>query len=177
MTFARVRALIFVGVLFVTACVLVIMAVTRDTQTKPRVANECPAGLVPAHTTMPERNQVKINVFNGTKIVGLAQQVGGEFKNRGFDVKKMATAPRNKIYNNDIAIIRYGPEAVGAAQLVRANFLLEADEAMQFDIRRKGPEVDVTIGVRFQQLGTTTEVNQSIAALGEPELPPGTCSV
>jgi hypothetical protein len=35
--------------------------------------------------------------------------------------------------------------------------------------------VDVVIGNQFRQLATETEVRQSIAALGNPEPPPGTC--
>lgn len=173
MTFARVRALIFVAVLFITAGVVVIMAIGRDTQTKPISADPCPSGLVPARTKMPERGEVTVNIFNGTAKVGLAQQVGGEFKNRGFNVKRTGTVPGNKL-SPEIAEITYGPEAVGAAALVSAYFLV--DEAkMNFDIKRKGAEVDVVVGTRFQQLATTTEVNQSIAALGNPELPEGTC--
>jgi len=174
MTFARVRALIFVAVLFITAGVVVIMAIGRDTQTKPISADPCPSGLVPAKIKMPgERGEVTINIFNGTAKVGLAQEVGGEFKNRGFNVKKTETVPGNKL-SPEIAEITYGPEAVGAAALVSAYFLV--DEAkMNFDIKRKGTEVDVVIGTRFQQPATTTEVNQSIAALGNPELPEGTC--
>jgi LytR cell envelope-related transcriptional attenuator len=174
MTFARIRALIFVAVLFVTAGVVVIMAITRDTQTQPIHVNACPSGLVPAKVKMPERNEVTINVYNGTKIVGLAQKVGAEFANRGFHVDKMATAPGNKIYD-EIALITYGPDAVGAGWLVSAYFLVD-QATMDFQLKRKGAQVDVIIGTRFQQLATTTEVNQSIAALGNPDLPPGTCA-
>jgi LytR cell envelope-related transcriptional attenuator len=173
MTFARVRALIVVMVLFVTAGVVVIMAIQRDTQTPAAAKASCVAGLVPAKIKMPDRNAVTINVLNGTSRVGLAEQVAGDFKNRGFNIKKTETAPDNQ-KTDQIAEINYGPEAVGAASLVSAYFLV--DEAkMNFDIKRTGAEVDVVLGTRFQQLATTTEVNQSIAALGNPALPPGTC--
>ena len=173
MTFARVRALIVVAVLFITGGVVVIMAIGRDTQTQASTGSACAGGLVPAKIKMPERNQVTLNVYNGTSKVGLAEQVGGEFKNRGFNIAKTETAPDNR-KSDQIAVITYGPDAVGAAALVSAYFLV--DEAkMEFDIKRKGAEVDVVIGTRFQQLATTTEVNQSIAALGNPQLPPGTC--
>jgi hypothetical protein len=176
MTFARVRALIFVAVLFITAGVVVIMAITKDTQTKVTgPLTSCPSGLVPAKIKMPERDQVTINVFNGTKKVGLAKEIGEEFKNRGFNVHKTDTLPGNKT-ENEIAEITYGPEAVGAAWLVSAYFLVDEAE-MNFDIKRKGAEVDVIIGTKFQQLATTTEVNQSIAALGNPPLPEGTCAL
>jgi LytR cell envelope-related transcriptional attenuator len=176
MTIAKVRALIFVAVLFVTAGIVVIMAIGRDTQTRQTHAAGCAAGEVPAHNDMPERNTVTLNVYNGTSLVGLAQDVGSQFKTRGFNIGKMDTAPAKadgKPYDN-IATIVFGPEAVGAAFLVSAYFLVD-DATMQFDIKRKGAEVDVVLGTRFQQLATTTEVNQSIAVIGKPPLQPGTC--
>jgi hypothetical protein len=173
MTFARIRALIFVAVLFVTAGVVVVMAMLRDTQTGPIQTAQCPAGAVPANIKPPEhRGDVKINIYNGTPAVGLATKVGNDFKNREFVVGKMENAPGNKIYD-EVAVIRYGPKAVGAGWLLRAYFLDEA--VTDFDIKRKDDEVDVIIGTQFQQLATTTEVNQSIAAIGVPILPPGTC--
>jgi LytR cell envelope-related transcriptional attenuator len=176
MTFSKVRALIFVAVLFVTAGIVVIMAIGRDTQTKASHNAACAPGEVPAHNDMPEKNQVKINVFNGTSRVDLAADIGGQFKNRGFVVGKMETAPPKadgKPYDN-IATIVYGPDAVGAAYEVSAYFL--ANQAtMQFNIKRKGSEVDVILGTAFQQLATSTEVNQSIAIIGRPPLEPGTC--
>lgn len=175
MTFTRVRALIFVAVLFISAGVVVIMAITRDSQARQSHGADCPPGLVGAKIKMPERGQVTINIYNGTKNPGLADKVGAEFRNRGFTVRKVQTAPGNRVYD-EIAVITYGPEAVGAGSLVSAYFLV--DEAkMQFEIKRKGAEVDVIIGTQYQQLATTTEVNQSIAALGNPELPPGTCEM
>jgi hypothetical protein len=174
MTFARVRALIVVAVLFIAAGVFVIMAIGHDTQTSASTSDSCGGGLVPAKIKMPDdRDQVTINVFNGTSKVGLAQEVGGEFKNRGFKVDKTDNLPGDKKLD-EIAVITYGPEAVGAATLVSAYFLVDG-AAMNWDIKRKGSAVDVAIGERFQQLATTTEVNQSIAALGSPQLPKGTC--
>lgn len=172
MTFTRVRALIFVAVLFVTAGVVVLMAINKDTQTKP-VAEGCIAGEIPANIKVPERDQVTINVINGTARTGLAEQVGGEFKNRGFQVAKTDTAPEGKTYEQ-IAVITYGPAGIGAAWLVSAYFLVDEAE-MEYVAEREGPDVDVMLGGKFQQLATSTEVNQSIAAKGSPRLEPGTC--
>jgi hypothetical protein len=36
--------------------------------------------------------------------------------------------------------------------------------------------VDIVIGSEFQQLATSTEVNQSLIEIGEPEVPPGACA-
>jgi hypothetical protein len=176
MTFARVRALIFVAVLFVTAGVVVLMAVNKDTQTRPRAATDCPPGLVPANVAPPEVGDVKLNIYNGTKKVGLAEQIRDEFENRGFKVQKIGTAAGNKVYD-EVAVIQFGPRAVAAAWLVRAHFLLVDEDPMEFDLKRENDVVDVIVGTRFQKLATTTEVNQSIAALGAPQLPPGTCAM
>jgi hypothetical protein len=120
-----------------------------------------------------DRNQVTINVYNGTARVGLADQIGGEFSNRGFNVAKMESAPDGKVYER-VALITFGPDALGSSWLVSAYFL--ADEAeMNFDRERTGAEVDVTLGAKFQQLATSTEVNQSISQMGRPQLYPGTC--
>jgi len=51
MTIAKVRALIFVAVLFVTASIVVIMAIGRDTQTKVTHATSCAPGEFPPTTT------------------------------------------------------------------------------------------------------------------------------
>ena len=164
--------MIFVAVLFVTAGIVVLMAINKDTQTQPQLAG-CLEGQVPANIKMPERDQVTINVINATARVGLAEQIGGEFKNRGFLVAKTESTADGSQYP-EIAQITYGPDGIGAAWLVSAYFLVhEAD--MNFDLARPGAEVDVLLGNKFQQLATSTEVNQSIAAKGSPQLEPGTC--
>ena len=176
MTFARVRALIFVAVLFISAGVVVIMAIGKDTQNRTTTANGCAPGLIPAKVLMPaERSQVTLNVLNGTGRAGLAEQIAYDFENRGFKVNRRENVTDGQTYD-EIAVITFGPETVGAGWLVSAYFLV--DEAkMIFDIERQGAEVDVILGTKFRQLATTTEVNQSIAAIGNPEPPDGTCAV
>jgi LytR cell envelope-related transcriptional attenuator len=172
MTFKRVRALIFVAVLFVTAGVVVILVINRDTQTRPVVAG-CAPDEIPADIRVRERDQVTINVYNGTDKSGLAEQIGAEFRNRGFQVAKAETAADGKQYDR-IAVITYGPSGIGAAWLVSAYFLAgEAESDYRAD--RPGDDVDVVLGAKFQQLATSTEVNQRIADMGSPRLEPGTC--
>jgi len=171
MSFARVRALIVVGVLAAAAVVFVVVALVRDTQ-GDAVASGCADGSVMANVTLPEDpDEVTVRVYNGTNSAGLADSVTSEFKNRGFRTQKPAV---NKKKVDDVAVMRYGPEAVGSAWLLRAYFLNQAKP--QYDPKRKGGTVDVVLGSRFAQLATTTEVNQSLISLGEPELPPGACA-
>ena len=172
MSFARVRALVVVGVLAVAAVVFVVVALVRDTQGDAVAGGGCPDGSVMANVTLPEDpEQVTVKVYNGTKTPGLADNVTNEFKNRRFKTEKPA---ENQKKVEGVAVMRYGPEAVGSAWLLRAYFLNQAD--VQYDAKRKGAVVDVVVGSSFQQLATTTEVNQSLVELGEPEVPLGACA-
>ena len=171
MSFARVRALVVVGVLAVAAVVFVVVALVRDTQGDAVAGGGCPDWSVMANVTLPEDPEdVTVKVYNGTKTAGLADNVTNEFKNRRFKTQKTG---ENKKKVDGVAVMRYGPEAVGSAWLLRAYFLNQAD--VQYDAKRKGAVVDVVVGSGFQQLATTTEVNQSLVELGEPEVPLGAC--
>lgn len=171
MSFARVRALVVVGVLAVAAVVFVIIALVKDDQNGP-VGGGCPAGATMADITLPDDPaEVTVRVYNGTSAPGLAESVSAEFKNRRFTTQKPA---ENKTKFKGVADIKYGPDAVGKAQLLRAYFLDRAK--MDYNAKRKGASIDIVIGSQFRQLATTTEVNQSLVEVGEPTLPPGACA-
>ena len=172
MSFARVRALVVIGVLAVAAVVFVIVALVRDTQHDALAGNSCPPGAPLANVTLPDDpDQVTVKVLNGTKTPGLAENVTNDFKNRRF---KVQTPGVDKKRVKDVAVVRYGPEAVGSAQLLEAYFLGQATP--EYNPKRKGAVVEIVIGSRFQQLATSTEVNQSLVELGEPQVPPGACA-
>jgi hypothetical protein len=170
MTFARVRALIVVGVLVTAAAVFVVVALVRDSQRDAVAGKSCPEGAIPANITLPREREVKVKVFNGTDSKGLASQVTEDFKNRKFQVEEPDDSNKGI---KDVAVLRFGPKSVGAAHLLKAYFLSEAEP--QFDKNRQDDIVDVIIGSKFKQLATRTEVNQSLVELGAPVLPPGTC--
>jgi hypothetical protein len=171
MSFARVRALVVIGVLAVAAVVFVVVALVRDTQGGAAADGGCPEGSVLAELTLPEPDQVTVRILNGTTTPGLAEKVTTDFKNRRFQAKKPAEAKKKL---DGVATITFGPRAVGAAQLIRAYFLDEAKP--QYNPKRTTSDVDIVIGSQYQQLATTTEVNQSLIELGEPKLPPGACA-
>ena len=118
-----------------------------------------------------EAAEVTIQVFNGSRTKGVADQVSDDFKNRGF---RMQPPAKSKTKLAAVAVVRYGPKTVGAAQWIRAHFLGEAEP--QFSAERTSDVIDVVIGDKFRQLATRTEVNQSLAQLSGPALPPGTCA-
>ena len=171
MSFARVRALVVVGVLAVAAVVFVVTALVRDTQGGAVNGEDCPAGAPLADVTLPDDPaEVTVKIFNGTSTPGLADSVTNEFKNRRFTTQKPA---ESKTKYKGVAEIRFGPDAVGRAQLLRAYFL--AQSKMEYSAKRKGAVIDIVIGSQFRQLATTTEVNQSLVEIGEPTKPPGSC--
>jgi hypothetical protein len=172
LSFARLRALIIVGVLVVCATIFVVVAIVRDKQDDATVAANCQTGDVPADLRMPDDNSgIKLNVFNATSSPGLAGQVANDFRSRQFTVLKEETAPPPVL--EAVAEIRYGPKTVGAAWVVSA-FLLN-DATKKFDISREDDTIDVVIGTKYLELATFTEQRQSLGQAGEPVLPPGTC--
>lgn len=112
-------------------------------------------------------------LLTGTGVAGLDRTAADELRQRGFQVVTESTR-RDGGINDQVAVIRYGPRTVGAATAVRALFYDQA--GTEFDIRRTDDLVDVILGVRFDHLVTITEVNQTLAALGQPTAPPGTCA-
>ncbi len=172
MSFARLRALVVLGVLFVSATAVLTFAIVTDGQDDAQAAVGCGAGDVPADLRMPDDNStVKLNVFNATASPGLAGQVASEFKSQRFEVVKEETAPPPAL--NAVAELRYGPKTVGAAQVVRAYFLNKA--TMKFDINRADDTIDVVIGTKFLELASFTAQRQSLGQAGKPRLPAGTC--
>jgi len=114
--------------------------------------------------------EVTVKIFNGTSTAGLAENVTNEFKNRRFTTQKPA---ESKTKLKGVAEIRFGPDTVGKAQLLRAYFL--AQSKMSYSAKRKGAVIEIVIGNQYRQLATTTEVNQSLVEVGEPTIPPGAC--
>ncbi|MDO3700470.1 LytR C-terminal domain-containing protein [Micromonospora sp. C28SCA-DRY-2] len=164
------RALVVVGLLGVLALVFVVVALVRDTQGNAGLAGGCPEGWPLVDVSLREPKDVKINVLNGTDQPGLAANIADDFRNRKFQVKKEGNEKKQV---DEVAVLRYGPKGVGSAHLLRAYFLNAAK--YEYDAGRQDDTVDVVLGNDFQQLATTTEVNQSLGDLGSPVAPPGSC--
>jgi hypothetical protein len=170
MSFARVRALVIVGVLTILALGFVGYALARDTQKGAAVAQSCPAGWPVVDLSLRSAEDVKINVFNATDQANLATRVANDFKNRKFKVVKTANDKKGL---DKVAALRFGPKAYGSGHLLRAYFLDQA--VVEYDPQRKDDVVDVVIGDDFKQLATTTEVNQSLVEIKAPSPPPQSC--
>jgi hypothetical protein len=173
MTIARIRALAIVGVLFVAAIVLVTVSIVKDKQTKPAGA-ACPKDAVRVNTHLYDSDNIQLNVYNATDKPGLAAEIANELKQRKFkvDPAKASNDPLGRSVDG-VAVLRYGPKAVGAAWVVRAYFL--NDVKTEFDINRPDETVDIVLGRGFKKLATQTEEKQALAAAGRAEVPEGTC--
>lgn len=168
----------FVSVLLVAGAAGVVRtgalssAASAPNSSPSSTASTCPGGLVPARLALPDFGEIKVNLYNGTTREALAGQIGAQLRLR--EVNVLLTANAKEPYGG-VALIRYGPDAVGAAWVMRSLF---ADDAQTtFDINRPTDTVDVVLGETFQNLATPTEVNRSIALLGRAVAPPGTCGV
>jgi len=171
MTFARVRALVFVGVLLVVAAVVTLVVIGKDSQRSAEAG--CPADWPRADLTLPATRDIIVAVFNGTKDTSTSAAVAGDFRNRGFQVRPPAkNAKPEKVAG--VAVLRHGPDAVGAAHVVRAYFLGKA--TLDYDAGRRGTQIDVVIGAKFQSLAQPTDVNIALADLGHPKIPAGACA-
>ncbi|WDZ87616.1 LytR C-terminal domain-containing protein [Micromonospora cathayae] len=166
------RALVVVGVLALCALVFVVVALVKDSQSGAGGAKGCPEGWPLADVTLREAKDVKINVYNATEKGGLATAIADDFRNRKFQVKKTGNDPQERGVD-EVAVLRYGPKGVGSAHLLRAYFLNQA--VYEYDAKRADDVVDVVLGSSFQQLATTTEVNQSLGDLGAPQAPENSC--
>ncbi len=96
MSFARVRALAVVGALVLAAIIFVTVALVKDKQSGPAQAQGCAKDAVMANITLPEEQDVKINVYNATDKPGLASEMKNEFTNRKFKVIKSGNDPAKK---------------------------------------------------------------------------------
>jgi hypothetical protein len=136
----------------------------------PSAPTRCRSGLVPVSLRIPQPNEVGVNVLNASGADGLELTVLVDLGQRGF---QMLSTTAGLATNDNVAIIRYGPRTLGAGWLLRAYLL---DQAVpEFDRNRSDDRVDVVLGKRYRGLGTPAEVNQALAQLGVPALPPGTC--
>lgn len=172
MSFARVRALAIVGVLVICAAILVAVTLFKDKQQGSDTADACPSGSIISNLTLPVPKDVKITTFNAMGNATTVNSTSIELSNRQFQVTQ---SKESMTTVTEVAILRYGPNTVGAAWLVNAYFLDSAE--LEFDINRTDDTVDVIFGSNFRKLATSTEVSQALAQMGRPDEPAGTCGM
>ncbi|WIM97401.1 LytR C-terminal domain-containing protein [Actinoplanes oblitus] len=114
--------------------------------------------------------KVRIRVLDGGAPAALIDATADQLRKRRFRVLNGATGSPL----SGAASVSYGPAAIGAAVLVRAE--LHDAATMLFDPSLPDATVEVTLGAGFTRLATTTETNRNLVAIGEPVAPPE-CSI
>lgn len=173
MSFARVRALVIVGVLVIAAMVVVVVALFSDHQEKSSAVKGCPKGAVIADLRLPPEQEVKIKLYDASGGAISIDGFGNDMQNRGFQVTTADPGEEPKAPVSEVAVVRYGPKAVGKAWVVQAYFLNDAKP--EFQISRGDDVVEVVVGTGFKKLATVSEVKQALWQVGRPPAPPGTC--
>ncbi|WP_328475440.1 LytR C-terminal domain-containing protein [Actinoplanes sp. NBC_00393] len=126
-------------------------------------------GTVPVNLEMPDGPEtVALRIFNGTTQAGVDEQVTQSLRERSFaQARSAGTAAA--VPGPEIAVLRYGPRAVGPAGLLAAYF--PGPVAEQFDPAREDSAVDVIVGPGFRRLAASTEVNQALVQAGPATVP------
>jgi hypothetical protein len=167
---ARVRALIVVGTLVVLAVVAAGWAIARDSE-RGNARAACVRTTVPFRPAIPKTpTRVRLNVYNATSQVGLANHVADELRSRGFRVGQVGNDPLGETVTA-VAQLRYGPQGAGAAQMLRAVFPGAQLELVQ----RSDAGVDVVLGMQYERLATAAEYTAERRRLGAPTPPPELC--
>lgn len=104
----------------------------------------------------PAPSEIRVNVYNTTFQEGLAQDVADELDEREFKIRAVGNDPQASYLEDEVAIIRYGPEADGAAKRLAQ----QIDGATLKKVDRDEVSVDLVIGNDFQGLKAETEVPQ-----------------
>lgn len=133
-----------------------------------------PAGDSPATSsgvtcvlTLPDSPaDIHVRLLDGGAPAGSLDATVTQMRARKFTVLNGTTDPQPV----RATTVVYGPEAIGAATVLRA--AVYGDVTMQFDPDRRDQAMDLTLGPAFTRLSSTTELNQNLAAAGEPSAPP-----
>ena len=144
MSFARVRALVVIGVLAVAAVVFVVVALVRDTPGRRRRQRGCPAGAPRANIELPGRPGRGQDQGLQRHQRRPARPTRSPRTSRTAVSRCRSPAESKTKFERTSPWIRYGPKTVGDAQLLRAYFLGQAKT--QYNAKRTDDVVDIVIG-------------------------------
>lgn len=126
------------------------------------------AGCGTATTGPADPRRIQVRVYNGTDREGLAKQVAGELRSRGFVVLSTANDPLVDIREvRGSAEIRYGPKGAKQADMVRR----QVPGAKVFKDVREDAVVDVALGSAYQRLATSAELSRGRQGIVAPVAP------
>lgn len=169
MSLARLRALVVLGLLGAIALATVIWAIAHDSQENGH-ASGCGAKAV--ETKVPAPSGVKLRILNATDRNGLAGELRDELAARGFTQIEVGDS---SAVVEGTAMVRYGPAAAGAAQLVRAQVPAAVADPVDDREDEVADVVDLLIGPDYQNLTPNDQVSTVMKQL-KPVTPSTDCT-
>ncbi|MCT1620165.1 LytR C-terminal domain-containing protein [Janibacter hoylei] len=103
---------------------------------------------------LPAPSEITLNVYNTTWQEGLASEVAGDLKDRGFKVKATGNDPKMSFLEDEVAIIRFGPEGQRAAKRLAQH--VEGVQLQKDD--RTTNKVDLVLGNKWDDLKPASQV-------------------
>lgn len=103
---------------------------------------------------LPAPSEITLNVYNTTFHEGLASDVASDLEDRGFTVKSTGNDPQMSFLEDEIAIIRFGPE--GARSAKRLAEQIKGVQLQKDD--RDTTKVDLVLGSRWTALKAASTV-------------------
>ncbi|HEY2298601.1 MAG TPA: LytR C-terminal domain-containing protein [Jatrophihabitans sp.] len=171
-------ALAFIGVLCLLTAVVWFRVIHRGGGSDATGSPSCPTTVSSQHATpkvVPKPSTVSILVLNSTQRSGIASKTKKQLIKRKFKVtgaENDAAAYGGHGVIKGVAEIRYGPQAVAAAELVRFYFPHAAMQQTDASTR----VVTVSLGANFKHLasraGVRAAMHKSHTKYGKPRPAP-----
>ena len=114
---------------------------------------------------LPAPSEIKVNVYNTTWKDGLASETATELKDRGFKVGKTGNDPQMSFLENEVAIIRFGPEGQRSAKRLAeqiSGVQLQRDD-------RTDATVSLVLGNKYDGLKSASSVPEVKPYVRPPE--------
>ncbi len=105
---------------------------------------------------LPAPSEISVNVYNTTWKEGLAAETSDTLQEREFTVKKTGNDPQNSFHENEVGVIRFGPEGERAAKRLAEQV---EDIQLQKD-DRSGTTLDLVLGNEWDGLKAQSEIPQ-----------------
>lgn len=122
----------------------------------------CPAGIY----DYPDNGSFTLNVYNGTRLEGLAGQAAEQFKDRGYKIGKVESV--DLIRPGTVAVIVSGPAGEAAAFNLQRNL-----KGTSYKPDTRGDNsVDLLVGTGFKELVPEELVDQTPGSISCPLLTP-----
>lgn len=105
---------------------------------------------------LPAPSEITLNVYNTTFKEGLALNVANDLEDRGFKIKSTGNDPQMSYLEDEVAVIRFGPEGQRAAKRLAQ----QIDGAQLQKDDRTSTKVDLVLGNKWDSLKAESAVPQ-----------------